>query len=70
SEAFRRWRAPLAGALARAQARGEIAMTVEAAVMADFIQNGLQGALLRAKVDRTSASIDQFKMIVLNLLAR
>lgn len=70
SEAFRRWRAPLAGALARAQARGEIALTVEPAAMADFIQNGLQGAILRAKVDRTSASIDQFKVILLDLLAR
>jgi TetR/AcrR family transcriptional repressor of nem operon len=70
SDSFRRWRAPLAGALARAQARGEIALTVDPAAMADFIQNGLQGAMLRAKVDRTSAPIDQFKMILLNLLAR
>jgi hypothetical protein len=68
SDAFSRWCAPLAGALERAQARGEIALTVESATMANFIQNGLQGALLRAKVDRTSAPIEQFKVILLDLL--
>ncbi|MCA3448470.1 MAG: TetR family transcriptional regulator C-terminal domain-containing protein [Rhodobacter sp.] len=70
SDAFSRWCAPLAGALERAQARGEIALTVESATMANFIQNGLQGALLRAKVDRTSAPIEQFKVILLDLLSR
>ena len=70
SDAFGRWCAPLAGALERAQARGEIALTVEPSTMANFIQNGLQGALLRAKVDRTSAPIEQFKVILLDLLSR
>jgi TetR/AcrR family transcriptional repressor of nem operon len=68
SDAFGRWCAPLAGALERAQARGEIALTVDPATMANFIQNGLQGAILRAKVDRTSAPVDQFKVILLDLL--
>lgn len=70
SDAFSRWCAPLAGALERAQARGEIALTVKPATMANFIQNGLQGALLRAKVDRTSAPIEQFKVILLDLLSQ
>lgn len=70
SDAFSRWCAPLAGALERAQARGEIALTVDPAKMANFIQNGLQGAILRAKVDRTLAPVDQFKEILLDLLRR
>ena len=70
SDAFSRWCAPLAGALERAQARGEIALTVKPATMANFIQNGLQGALLRAKVDRTSAPIEPFKVILLDLLSQ
>ncbi|MCA3558629.1 MAG: TetR family transcriptional regulator C-terminal domain-containing protein [Rhodobacter sp.] len=68
SDAFGRWCAPLAGALERAEARGEIALTVDPATMANFIVNGLQGAILRAKVDLTSTSVEQFKVILLDLL--
>lgn len=70
SDAFGRWCAPLAGALERAEARGEIALTVDPATMANFILNGLQGAILRAKVDWTSTSVEQFKVIILDLLSR
>lgn len=69
SEAFARWRAPMTEALKRAQARGEIALRVTPEVMANFIQNGLQGAMLRAKVDRTSESIDQFKAVLTGYLS-
>lgn len=57
---FRGWEAHFERALQRAQASGDISPEIDAAALAGFILNGWEGAVLRAKLDRSPAPLDQY----------
>ena len=50
------------------QGAGELSNNLKPAQTARFLVNGLQGALLRCKVDRTSAALVDFEEIIFGLL--
>lgn len=60
---FTEWRAPFAACIAEAQAAGEIATTVAADDLADFLLASWEGAILRMKVDLTAEPLERFKRI-------
>jgi len=61
---FQEWREPFAACIAEAQAAGEIAADFEPHPLAGFLLASWQGAMLRMKVERSSAALDRFKTIV------
>ncbi len=58
---FERWEAGLAGALAAAQARGELSGALDPAAAARFFWMGWEGAVLRAKLAASVQPIDDFE---------
>jgi TetR/AcrR family transcriptional repressor of nem operon len=60
SEGFSTWCASIAGVIAEAQAHGQISKDLPASTLAAFIVNGWEGALIRARVDKTKAPLEQF----------
>lgn len=63
AEIFAEWRAPFAACIAQGQAAGEIAQDFTPDDLADFLLTSWQGAILRSKVDRSSAPLDRFRAI-------
>lgn len=61
---FAEWRAPFAACIAEAQAAGDVTTHCSAEDLADFLLASWHGAMLRMKVDRTSAPLERFKHIV------
>lgn len=61
---FLEWRAPFAACIAEGQAAGEIASTFDPDDLADFFLASWQGAILRMKVERSSAALERFKTIM------
>lgn len=59
------WTESLATAVDEAQTRREARGDVQAATLAALLIDGWQGALLRAKVERTSAPLDAFLDVLL-----
>jgi TetR/AcrR family transcriptional repressor of nem operon len=60
---FAEWREPFERCIAEAQAAGEIATTFSARELADFLLASWEGAILRAKVDRSPVALERFKRI-------
>ncbi|HEY9427260.1 MAG TPA: TetR family transcriptional regulator C-terminal domain-containing protein [Gemmatimonadaceae bacterium] len=60
---YAEWRVPFARCIAEAQRAGEIAASMPADELADFLLASWQGAILRMKVDRTPAALERFKAI-------
>jgi TetR/AcrR family transcriptional regulator, transcriptional repressor for nem operon len=58
---FAAWRQAFAGCIAEAQAVGEIGTTVAAHELAEFLLSAWEGAMLRAKADKTSVPLDLFQ---------
>ncbi len=62
---FGQWRDALATVIGQAQLEGQVRRDILAATLAALLIDAWQGALLRAKVDRTAASIDDFLHVLL-----
>jgi TetR/AcrR family transcriptional regulator, transcriptional repressor for nem operon len=68
--AFARWVEALELCIREGQSGGAIRADIDAAVLASFLINAWEGAVLRAKVVKNSAPLEEFKQIVFgNLLA-
>ena len=59
------WRALIADGVRSAQRRGTVRTDVEASVLAGLLVDAWQGALLRAKVERTPDALDCFLEVTL-----
>ena len=57
------WTAALADTIAEAQAAGEIKSKTPAKELAAFILDAYEGALLRARVERSNAPFDRFMQL-------
>ena len=60
SKGFSTWSASIAGVIAEAQAQGQISKDLPASTLAAFVLNGWEGALIRARVDKSKAPLEQF----------
>ena len=63
SKGFSTWSASIAGVIAEAQAEGQISKDLPdlpARTLAAFVLNGWEGALVRARVDKSKAPLEQF----------
>lgn len=60
---FLEWRSPFAACIAEGQAIGEIDPTFESDDLADFLLASWEGAILRMKVERSTAALQRFKSI-------
>lgn len=60
---FANWTRGLEGALRDAQAEGSIAATHDPAVLAGFLLDAYEGALLRARVERSGHALDRFMTV-------
>lgn len=69
-EVFQDWQARTAACLAEAQRAGEIAPELDAAVLAQFFWIGWEGAVLRAKLERSAAPLDIYSAGFFTLLGR
>src|SRR5207253_9164652 len=55
-----RWQARVAACLAEGQARGEIARDLDCGQLGAFFWIGWEGAVLRARLERSSAALETF----------
>src|SRR5262245_5059478 len=58
SKGFSAWSASIAGVIAEAQA--QISKDLPASTLAAFVVNGWEGALIRARVDKSKAPLEEF----------
>ena len=65
---FARWTGAVETCLRQAQQEGEIRVDCAAGVLAAFLINAWEGAVLRAKVDKTAAPFEEFNEIVFGKL--
>jgi Tetracyclin repressor-like, C-terminal domain len=68
SEIFRDWALTFDTVIEAGQKAGELSTALRPAQAARFLVNGLQGALLRCKVDRTPAALVDLEEIIFGLL--
>lgn len=61
---FRNWSTIFSEAIAQAQAAGEVTVKTEAKVLAEFILNSWEGALLRMKSERSLKPLTDAKKII------
>jgi TetR/AcrR family transcriptional repressor of nem operon len=61
---FREWRTLFASCIAAAQSTGEVDSRFDATELAEFLLASWEGAILRMKVERSSAALERFKTIV------
>jgi TetR/AcrR family transcriptional regulator, transcriptional repressor for nem operon len=62
---YAEWLKPFAACIAEAQQAGEIAADFKPLDLADFLISSWEGAILRMKVERSTAPLDRFKRIAL-----
>jgi TetR/AcrR family transcriptional repressor of nem operon len=67
---FDSWQEHLDRCLAEAQVRGELAVEVDSLQLAGVVLNGLEGAILRAKVQRSSQPVREFMSVLFSRLLR
>lgn len=65
---FASWVRVVANCIREGQQGGEIDSTLDPVTLASFLVNAWQGAVMRAKVDRDSTSLDQFTEVVFTQL--
>lgn len=63
AQAFAAWAETIAGVIAEAQAAGSVAKDFPPETLAGFCLNAWEGALLRAKVDKSGQPLDQFMSV-------
>ena len=68
SDAFGRWQAALVELLEQARASGEIASSSDPVELAAILLNSFEGAILRARADRSQTPFDQFNRVFETLL--
>jgi TetR/AcrR family transcriptional regulator, transcriptional repressor for nem operon len=61
---FREWRTLFASCIVAAQSAGEVDSRFDATELAEFLLASWEGAILRMKVERSSAALERFKTIV------
>lgn len=61
---FDEWRTPFAACIAAGQACGEFPSQLSPETLADFFLNSWQGAILRMRVERSRAPLEQFKAVM------
>lgn len=64
------WTSAMTAAISDGQADGSIASGIDAAMLARFLLNGWEGAVMRMKVVATREPLDDFFTVVFPLLAR
>lgn len=60
------WTKDIARVVAEAQEAGDVGRDVPAATLAAFLLNAWEGAVLRSRVDRSSAPLDAFMKVAFN----
>jgi len=65
---FAGWVRVMANCVRDARDAGEIDSDLDPKILAEFLVNGWQGAVMRAKVDRDSSAMDQFTKVVFSTL--
>jgi len=68
SAAFANWQDAIADLIERARAGGEIAAASDPAELAAMLLNSFEGAILRARADRSRTPFDQFDRVLEALL--
>jgi TetR/AcrR family transcriptional regulator, transcriptional repressor for nem operon len=68
SKVLSEWVQAIATCLQMAQQAGEIRTDIEASLLASFMANAWEGAVLRSKVERNNTSIVQFESVVFSFL--
>jgi TetR/AcrR family transcriptional regulator, transcriptional repressor for nem operon len=63
---FEAWTKGVAQVIAEAQKAGDVAKDVPAEALAGFLINAWEGAVLRSRVDKSSAALDAFLAIAFN----
>lgn len=69
-EIFAEWTLPFAEAIRRAQAAGDVPADLDADEAGAALLEAWHGAMLRMKVERTSAPLDRFKRVTLPAVLR
>ena len=64
SSNFAAWSRPIETCIRDGQKAGEISRDMEPRVLADFLLNSLEGAMLRMKVEKDSSPLDHFVTLV------
>lgn len=64
AEHFATWSDLFAGCIAQAQQQDAIRNRLPAATLARFVLNSWEGALLRARVDKSDAPLDEFREVI------
>lgn len=70
ADIFLEWRSYFARCIAEGQAIGEIDVTFEPDDLADFLLASWEGAILRMKVERSTAALQRFRNIVFTTVFR
>ena len=65
---FAGWVRVVVNCIRDAQSAGEIDTHLDPEILASFLVNAWQGAVMRAKVDRDSSALDQFMAVVFSEL--
>ncbi len=66
AEGLHAWRDRFEEALAQAQRQGSVRKDLSARVLADFLLNGFEGALLRMRIEQSTEPIRKFSSLTLN----
>ena len=61
---FAAWSRPIETCIRDGQKAGEISRDIDASVLADFLLNSFEGAILRTKVEKDSSPLDDFMTLV------
>jgi TetR/AcrR family transcriptional repressor of nem operon len=68
SALFASWTQVLENCVREAQIAGEIRADLDASILAAFLVNAWEGAVLRSKIDRDEKSLEQFNVVVFSTL--
>jgi TetR/AcrR family transcriptional repressor of nem operon len=68
STVFAAWTTLLAACIQEAQEAGDLSVRLDAATLAAFLIDAFEGAVLRAKVDRSAAALERFESIIFTLI--
>jgi TetR/AcrR family transcriptional repressor of nem operon len=63
---FADWTKAVAGVVAEAQKAGEVSKDIPAAILAGFLIDAWEGAVLRARVEKSRAALDVFLAVAFN----
>jgi TetR/AcrR family transcriptional repressor of nem operon len=67
---FERWTREIEDAIAEAQKRGEVPTQTSASDLAAFLLDAYEGAILRARVEKSTAAFDRFMTLAFDKILR